>query len=143
MQLLGHCEDERERQERIAEPHSRDPDEAVGLWKACSPLLGGLVSSSCCSHPPSHPLTALSWLESRRAGAQVARPHPRQHCRQNAMEARAPRSPAAAARTTVVALRQPPGSYNWAYDLLQVGRGGGKPRKCNLKKRISHSDKTF
>ena len=34
------------------------------------------------------------------------------------------RSPAAAARTTVVALRQPPGSYNWAYDLLQVGREG-------------------
>ena len=54
-----------------------------------------------------------------------------------------PRSPAAAARTTVVALRQPPGSYNWAYDLLQVGRGGGKPRKCNLKKRISHSDKNL
>ena len=54
-----------------------------------------------------------------------------------------PRSPAAAARTTVVALRQPPGSYNWAYDLLQVGRSGRKPRKCNLKKRISHSDNTF
>ena len=44
-----------------------------------------------------------------------------------------PRSPAAAARTTVVALRQPPGSYNWAYDLLQVGREG-ETKKMQLVK---------
>ena len=142
MQLLRHGEDERETQERIAGPHSWDSDEAQGLWKASSPLLGGLVSSSCRSHPPPTPSQhSPGWnhvgpvrrLRGHILGSTAGK------TRWKRAPLGSPRSPAAAARTTVVALRQPPGSYNWAYDLLQVG----KPRKCNLKKRISHSDKNL
>ena len=90
-----------------------------------STLLVGITSGRCAGCAA----TSSAALQAKRDGS--------------ARHSAAQRSPAAAARTTVVALRQPPGSYNWAYDLLQVGKGGGKPRKCNLKKRISHSDKNL
>ena len=86
--------------------------------------------SSQPSSPPHdgipHPVTALE-LESR--GAQVAAPHPRQHCSQNALEASARRSSRAAAAHTVVAPRQP-GGYNWAY--YGASYSGGNPQPtCN------------
>ena len=88
------------------------------------------LSSRKPSSPPHdgipHPVTALE-LESR--GAQVAAPHPRQHCSQNALEASARRSSRAAAAHTVVAPRQP-GGYNWAY--YGASYSGGNPQPtCN------------
>ena len=109
--------------ERRKQKEYRNPQQRL-QWKKLltSPLNPRLLLMTASPHP----VTALS-LESR--GAQVAAPHPRQHCSQNALEASARRGSSAAAAHTVVAPRQQPGGYNWAYYEAQCCEG--KPIACS------------